>query len=191
MYNFVLASEVGLRLLTKTPRPYPAVCLRPVRPSKQVFFLVRNPFLKFVKVDCCWKKWKLGSDCHCDVIFYWKIKRLVVKCTRQVQTQDLLILITSNFANPISNVVFNDFCKKKNWKSGSDCHCDVTFDSKMTKLMVKCTRQIQTRHIFVRTISNFAKQISNVDIIDFCKKKFENRVVTVNVTSLLTLKWQN
>ena len=64
----------------------------------------------------------------------------------------------------------------------------------MTKLMVKCTRQVPTRHIFVRTISNFAKQISNVDIINFCKKNDENRILTVTVTSLLIIifdpKWQ-
>ena len=83
---------------------------------------------------------------------------------------------------------------KNNWKSGSDCHCDIIFHWKMTKLVVKCIRQVQTRHIFVGTISNFAKQISNVDIIDFCKKNDENRILTVTVTSLLTIifdpKWQ-
>ena len=58
----------------------------------------------------------------------------------------------------------------------------------MTKLVLKCTRQVQTRDLFVGITSDFAKQISNVDILDFYKKKIENRVVTVNVTSLLTLR---
>ena len=40
----------------------------------------------------------------------------------------------------------------------------------MTKLVLKCTRQVQTRDLFVGITSNFAKQISNVDIIDFYKK---------------------
>ena len=49
-------------------------------------------------------------------------------------------------------------------------------------------RQVQTRDLFVGITSNFAKQISNVDIIDFYKKKIENWVLTATVTSLLTLK---
>ena len=119
--------------------------------------------------------------------------KLMVKCTRQVPTRHIFVRTISNFAKQISNVDIIDFCKNK-WKSGSDCHCDVIFYWKITKLVVKCTRQVQTRHIFVGTTSNFAKQISNVDIIDFCKKNDENRILTVTVTSLLIIifdpKWQ-
>ena len=48
-------------------------------------------------------KWKSLSDCHSDVILTIKWPNLVVKCTAQVQTRDLLNRITSNFSKMISH----------------------------------------------------------------------------------------
>ena len=150
-------------------------CTRQVQ-TRHIFVRTISNFAKQMSnVDIiifCKNKWKSGSDCHCDVIFYWKITKLVVKCTRQVQTRHIFVRTTSNFAKQISNVDIIDVCKKK-LKSDSDCHCDVTFDSKMTKLVLKCTRQVQTRDLFVGITSNFANQISNFDIIDFYKKNLK------------------
>ena len=171
-------------------------CTRQVQ-TRHIFVRTTSNFAKQISnvdiIDFCKNKWKSGSDCHCDVIFYWKITKLVVKCTRQVQTRHIFVRTTQTLPNksPMSTLLM---FTKNNWKSGSDCHCDIIFHWKMTKLVVKCIRQVQTRHIFVGTISNFAKQISNVDIIDFCKKNDENRILTVTVTSLLIIifdpKWQ-
>ena len=79
---------------------------------------------------------------------------------------DLLVRITSNFGNMISHVKRIESWGKKSSNSGSDCHCDVTIDSKMTKLVLECAARVQTRDLIVRITSYFDNMIPHVKKID-------------------------
>ena len=110
----------------------------------------------------------------------------MAKCTIQVQTQDLRFRISSNFAKLIFKMSITIFVQNKCKNRLLTATVTSSFTSKMTKPVVKCIIQVQTRDLIVRITSNFGSITLHTKLIDSWKTVHQILFLTTAVTSLFT-----
>ena len=110
----------------------------------------------------------------------------MAKCTIQVQTQDIRFRISSNFAKLIFKMKIIIFFQKKCKNRLLTATVTSLFTSKMTKSVVKCIIQVQTRDLIVRITSNFGSITLHTKLIDSWKTVHQILFLTTAVTSLFT-----
>ena len=117
-----------------------------------------------------------------------KWPNLVVKCTAQVQTRDLLNRITSNF-DKWSYIKKTKKSQIKIIKFGFWLQLWRHFWLKNDQFFLKCASRVQTWDLQLRITSKFDKMIFHIKVFDKLKKYYRIWFLTATVTSLLTQKW--